>query len=137
MPEYSTLAESNLDTVIAEYTPLPRNSSAFQSEAQLEAEFIRMLSGQGYTYLKIHKPSDLAANLRKQLEALNHYHFSDSEWQTFFSDVIAKKSDGITGKIRKIQGRQEHIHALIQDDGMTKNIMLIDRKNIHRSWHFT
>ena len=133
MPEYSTLAESNLDTVIAEYTPLPRNSSAFQSEAQLEAEFIRMLSGQGYTYLKIHKPSDLAANLRKQLEALNHYHFSDSEWQTFFSDVIAKKSDGITGKIRKIQGRQEHIHALIQDDGMTKNIMLIDRKNIHRN----
>ena len=133
MPAFTTLAESNLDTVIAEYTPEPRNSSAFQSEAQLEAEFIRLLSEQGYTYLKIHTASDLKANLRIQLETLNHYTFSDSEWQSFFTDIIAKKSDGIKGKIRKIQDRNETTQALIQDNGMTKNITLIDKKNIHNN----
>ena len=131
MPAFSTVAESNLDTVIAEYTPAPRSSGSFQTEAQLEAEFIRLLSEQGYTYLKIHNEAALIANLRHQLETLNHYTFSEDEWQRFFTDVIAKKSDGITGKIRKLQ--EDYIHSLELDNGMTRNIALIDKQNIHRN----
>ena len=33
----------------------------------------------------------LIANLRRQLELLNDYTFSDSEWRTVFFDCIAGK----------------------------------------------
>ena len=49
---YSTIAESNEATVVAEYTPTKSKSSAYQSEADLEKEFIRLLSNQGYEYIQ-------------------------------------------------------------------------------------
>ena len=131
MPSYSTVAETNEDTVIAEYTPAQRSSDSFQTEADLEAEFIRMLIEQGYTYLKIRRESDLIMNLRRQLEALNDFTFSDEEWARFFTDVIARKSDGIIGKIEKVQ--KDNVHSLVRDDGISINIALIDKQHIHRN----
>ena len=58
----------------------------YQTEAQLEAEFIRMLQAQGYEYLQIHHEDELKNNLRKQLEKLNNYDFSNAEWERLISD---------------------------------------------------
>lgn len=52
----------------AEYTPDEIKATAYQSEAELENEFIRLLTTLGYEYLKINSEDELISNLRKQLE---------------------------------------------------------------------
>ncbi|MBD5093552.1 MAG: type I restriction endonuclease subunit R [Subdoligranulum sp.] len=128
---YNLIASSCESTVVAEYVPESARSDAYQSEAELEREFIRILAAQGYEYLDIHTETDLAANLRKQIERLNQYVFTDGEWEQFFSDCIANNNEGIVEKTRKIQ--TDHVQVLHRDNGMTKNISLIDKKNIHNN----
>lgn len=131
MPYFNIVAQTNENTVVTEYEPVRQRSDAYQSEAALEAEFIRMLCDQGYTYLPIHTEAELIANLRAQLEALNNYRFSDDEWKRFFAQCVANHNDHIVEKTAKIQ--EDFIQVLKRDDGMTKNILLIDRKNIHNN----
>lgn len=126
MSSYNIIAESNESTVVAEYTPDSSRSDSFQSEAALEKEFIRLLTEQGYEYLAIHNEAGLIANLRKQLELLNGYTFTDSEWKRFFSETIANANEGIAEKSRTIQ--TDHVKVLRRDDGTSKNIQLIDKK---------
>lgn len=68
MPYFNIVAESNKNTVVTEYEPVKTRSDQYQSEAALEQEFIRLLADQGYTYLPIHKESDLVSNIRAQLD---------------------------------------------------------------------
>lgn len=131
MSKYNLVMETNNSTVVAEYEPLKRKSDSYQSEAALEKEFIRMLQEQGYDYLEIHDADTLIKNLRNQLELLNNYNFSDSEWERFFNNCIANNNDGIVEKTRKIQ--EDHVQVLKKDDGTSKNIYLIDKKNIHNN----
>lgn len=118
-------------TVVAEYEPLKKKSDSYQSEAALENEFIKMLSEQGYEYLKINDSKGLISNLRTQLEILNDYKFSENEWDRFYKNSIANNNDGIVQKTKKIQ--EDHIQVLKKDDGTSKNIYLIDKKNIHNN----
>lgn len=106
-------------------------SDSYQREATLEQEFIRLLCGQGYEYLQIHIEKDLIHNLRNCLETLNHYQFSDTEWQQFFADSVANPNEHIMEKTRKIQ--EDFVQVLKRDNGSTKNIMLMDKKNIHNN----
>lgn len=131
MSKYNVVMETSNSTVVAEYEPLKRKSDSYQSEAALEHEFIRMLTEQGYDYLEIHEQDTLVKNLRTQLELLNNYKFSDSEWERFFNNNIANNNDGIVEKTRKIQ--EDHIQVLKKDDGTSKNIYLLDKKNIHNN----
>lgn len=131
MSKYNVVMETINSTVVAEYEPLKRKSDSYQSEAALEKEFIRMLTEQGYDYLEIHEQDALVTNLRKQLELLNNYKFTESEWERFFYDNIANNNDGIVEKTRKIQ--EDHIQVLKKDDGTSKNMYLLDKKNIHNN----
>ena len=131
MSFFNIVAATNEDTVVATYEPSKVRSDSYQSEAELEKEFIRLLCEQGYTYLPLHTEDELIANLRSQLEELNHYQFSDTEWQQFFSDVIANPNEHIPEKTRKIQ--EDNVQVLHRDDGSSKNITLIDKKNIHNN----
>lgn len=131
MSYFNIVAETNENTVVTEYTPVTKRSDAYQSEAALEAEFIRLLTEQGYEYLPIHSEEDLVLNLRRQLEKLNNYVFSDSEWKQFFSECVANKNEGIAEKTRKIQ--EDYVQVLHRDNGTTKNISLIDKKNVHNN----
>ena len=131
MSYFNIVAETSENTVVTEYTPVTKRSDAYQSEAALEAEFIRLLTEQGYEYLPIHSEADLILNLRRQLEKLNNYVFSDSEWKQFFSDCVANKNEGIAEKTRKIQ--EDYVQVLHRDNGTTKNISLIDKKNVHNN----
>ena len=103
MPYFNIVAQTSENTVVTEYEPVKARSDSYQSEAELEREFIRMLTEQGYEYLPIHSEAEMIANLRKKLEILNSYTFTDSEW------------------------------VLKREDGSTKNITLIDKKNIHNN----
>ncbi len=131
MAYFNIVAETNENTVVTEYKPAKVRSEGYQSEAALEKEFIRMLTEQGYEYLKIHAETDLIQNLRLQLEKLNNYSFTDNEWKRFFSDCIANANEGITEKTRKIQ--EDYVQVLKRDTGESKNIKLIDKNNVHNN----
>lgn len=109
MPYFNIVAQTNEDTVVTEYEPVKQKANSYQSEAELEKEFIRMLTGQGYEYLQIHQDKDLVDNLRKRLEILNDYRFSDTEWERFFKSSIANQNEGIVEKTRKIQEDNAHV----------------------------
>lgn len=131
MPYFNIVAQTNESTVVTEYEPVKAKSDSYQSEAELEREFIRMLQEQGYEYLQIHTEDDLIFNLRAKLEVLNNYTFSQREWDTFFAECIANKNEGIEDKARRIQ--EDYVQVLKRDDGTSKNISLIDKKNIHNN----
>ena len=134
MSIYNIIAEMPESTVVADFMEeygKRKKSDAYQSEAALEKEFIRLLTTQGYEYLSIHNEATLVSNLRLQLEKLNNYHFSDKEWKSFFGNCIANANEGIVEKTRKIQ--TDHVQVLTCDDGSSKNITLIDKKNIHNN----
>ena len=131
MSYFNIIAATTENTVVTSYEPVAKRSDSYQSEAALEREFIQMLTQQGYEYLPIHHEADLIANLRLQLEALNGYQFTDSEWEQFFTGAIANPNEHIVEKTRKVQ--EDFVQVLRRDDGTSKNISLIDKKNIHNN----
>ncbi len=122
---------SSESTVVAEFTPGPGSPSAYQSEAQLEKEFIGLLETQAYERLHFVSEAELVANLRTQLELLNSYRFSDAEWERFFKEKIASENEGIEEKTYRIQ--EDHVQVLVRDDSSVKNISLLDKANIHNN----
>ena len=132
MSIYNIVASTDEATVVAEYaTEYNVRPEKYQSEAELEREFIKQLTSQGYEYISVHNEASLIENLRKQLELLNDFTFTDSEWDKFFTECIANTNEGIVEKTRKIQ--DDHIQILKREDGTTKNIYLLDKKNIHNN----
>ncbi len=132
MSTYNIVASTDEATVVAEYlAEYNVRSEKYQSEAELEHEFIRLLASQGYEYLTIHNEAALIANLRRQLELLNGLTFTDGEWDRFFKECIANTNESIVEKTRKIQ--DDHVQILRREDGTTKNIYLLDKKNIHNN----
>ena len=132
MPYFNIVAETSENTVVTTYEPLPKRPEAYQSEAALEREFMKLLSEQGYEDKTIHSGDELVSNLRVQLERLNNYRFSDDEWKRFFTSAIANPNEHIVEKTRKIQ--EDNVQVLTRDNGTSKNITLIDKKNIHNNF---
>ncbi len=131
MAFFNIVAQSSESTVVSEYKPSSTRSEAYQSEADLEREFIKLLGEQSYEYINIKSEDDLIKNLRLKLEELNNYAFSDDEWKRFFNESIANTNEGIPEKTRKIQ--EDNVQILKTDAGFTKNITLIDKANIHNN----
>ena len=131
MPYFNIVAQTNENTVVTEYEPVKNRSDSYQSEAALEKELIRMLTEQGYTYLSIHSETELIGNLRACLEELNNYKFSDNEWDRFFNSNLSNPNDHIVEKTCMIQ--EDNVQVLKRDDGSSKNITLIDKKQVHNN----
>ncbi len=131
MPYFNIVAQTNENTVVTEYEPVKARSDSYQSEAALEKEFIRLLCEQGYEYLKIGTEKEIIGNLRRKLEELNNYQFSDTEWEQFFFNAVSNPNEHIAEKTRKVQ--EDYVQVLKRDDGSSKNIMLVDKKNIHNN----
>ncbi|MFP6345839.1 HsdR family type I site-specific deoxyribonuclease [Helicobacter pylori] len=128
---YETIAESNESTVVAQFHSDNEKKSAYESEAELERAFIALLEKQGYEFKKIHKEEELKDNLKEQLEKLNGHHFTPKEWGTLYFQFIANKNDDYKAKTKKIQ--EDPIFNLTLENGKTKNIKIIDKKNIHKN----
>ena len=131
MIKYNLVAENPESTVVSDYQAEYRTEKEYQSEAELERAFINLLTGQAYDYLPIHTEAELVANLRLQLEKLNDYTFTDTEWSRFFTGCIANPNAGIVDKTAIIQ--EDFIQLLTRDDGTVKNIYLLDKGNIHNN----
>jgi len=119
-------------TVVTEYVKEDIPVYTYQSEADLEREFIKNLQNQGYEYLNIHNEEELILNLKDKLEKLNNIIFSENEWERFFKEKIANKNESIIEKTRTIQ--EDYIKSFTRDNGTLVNISLIDKKNIHNNF---
>ena len=131
MSKFNIVVESSKATVVAEYTPSPRKADSYQSEAELEKELINNLQDQGYEYLRINSEAELIGNLQTQIEKLNNFEFSQGEWFRFFNEYIARPGDSIEDKTNRVQ--VDNVYSFRLDDGSTKNIKIIDKKNIHNN----
>lgn len=130
--QYKMVAENPQSTVVSDYEPRYRTAKQYQSEAEMEKEFIEQLQTQAYDYLSITSEKELIENLRHQLEKLNGYRFTDKEWTTFFKEKIANQNSGIVEKTAIVQ--DDYIQLLTREDGSTKNIYLLDKKDIHNNY---
>lgn len=133
MLEYSkVIAESNNFIVLDKYAKEWKVAESYQSEGDLEREFIQDLVNQGYEHSAGLKTMPaLQANVRTQLQALNGVEFSDAEWARFVESWLDKPSDGILDKTRKVH--DDHVHDFVFDDGRIQNIYLLDKKNLARN----
>ena len=128
---YEAIAVSSESTVVAEFVMEPGGGTAYQSEAELEHEFIARLQAQAYEYVQITSEAQLVANIRAQLEALNKITFSKAEWERFFAECVAGSNDTAEDKTRRIQ--EDHVQLLTRDDGSTQNVRLIDKTHVHNN----
>lgn len=132
MYEYKVVAESTNFIVLDKYVKQWQVSESYQSENDLEREFIKDLVNQGYEYLADMNSQDaLLANARVQLQTLNNVQFSDGEWLRFVETWLDRPSDGIIEKTRKIH--DDYVHDFVFDDGHIQNIYLLDKKNLPRN----
>jgi len=132
MSDYKTIAESKNFIVLDQYTKQYQVNESYQSEYDLEQEFIHDLQNQGYEYQpQLNNTQALLANVRVQLQVLNSVQFSDAEWQRFVETWFDKPSDGIVEKTRKIH--DDYIHDFVFDDGHIQNVYLLDKKNMARN----
>lgn len=126
------IAESNGFIVLDKYTQEWKVAESYQSEGDLEREFIQDMQNQGYEYAQgLNTPAKLLSNVREQLQALNSMQFLEGEWQRFVETYLDKPSDSIVDKTRKIH--DDYIHDFVFDDGHIQNIYLLDKKNIDRN----
>lgn len=132
MSEYKIIAQTDNSTVVSEYDASYKSAKKYQSEADLEKEFINILQNNGYEYTDIKNAGDLLSNLRKQLTKLNGYKFTDNEWKQILTKYLINKNESIVEKTHKIQ--EDFIYNLKRDNGETKNIYIIDKKNIHNNF---
>ena len=129
---YEPIAVSAESTVVAEFIPEPASATAYQSEAELEREFIKILQSQAYEYLPIttearpdrQPPRPAGGAERHQVQRRR----SGSASSGSGSPV---SNEGIVEKTVRIQ--EDYVQLLKRDDGTTKNITLIDKTNIHNN----
>ena len=131
MDDYKIIVEQEHQTVMAHYDIEPKPDGGYQSEAKLETALINQLMAQGYVYHIVHNEEGLLRNLREQLEALNEIRLSDSEWARLLP-MISNEQMNIRDKTEMLQGKG-YILALTLDNGLTKNIKLIDKQNIYNN----
>ncbi|MDR6600188.1 type I restriction enzyme R subunit [Achromobacter deleyi] len=132
MTDYKTIAESKNFIVLDQYAKQWKVAESYQSEGDLESEFIQDLLKQGYELSADLKTAEaMLANARTQLQSLNNVEFSDGEWARFVENWLDKPSDSIVDKTRKIH--DDHVHDFVFDDGRIQNIYLLDKRKLARN----
>ncbi|QKF64756.1 type I restriction endonuclease subunit R [Campylobacter corcagiensis] len=132
MQETKPIIESDNFIVLANYEKLPKNSTSYQSEKDLENEFIKDLETQGYERVSFLNLDEMKANLKTQIERLNGVKFSQSEWERFLYEYLDKQNDTFIDATRKIQ--IDHQHSFKFDNEKLENIKIIDKKEIHKNY---
>ena len=131
MDDYKIIVEQEHSTVMAHYDVEAKPDGGYQSEAKLEAEFIKQLQAQGYEYIHVKNEDGLLRNLRYQLELLNDVTLSETEWKRLLP-MISNEQMTIQDKTEMIQGKG-YVLNLVMDNGQAKNVKLIDKQNVYNN----
>ena len=125
---YKAILESDEMTVVSNYSPLNLDRTRYQSEAELEQDFINRLICNGYDYLTISSESELINNLRFQIEKLNKIKFSDDEWERLYTTHISNPNLSIIEKTTTVQ--KDEVKTIKLDNDSSINIKFFDKKDI-------
>ncbi len=131
MDDYKIIVEQEHQTVMAHYDVPEKPPGGYQSEYKLEEALINQLQSQGYELVKVQNEDGLLRNLRRQLELLNDLYLSDSEWNRLLP-MISNEQMSIQDKTEMLQGKG-YILNLMMDNGIKKNIKLIDKTNVYNN----
>lgn len=122
------VAETDHFIVLDKYEKIEQ-SSAYQTEADLEKELVADLANQGYEYrTDLNTQEKLLANVRRELQRLNNLTFSDGEWLRFVAEYLDKAGENLIDKTRKIH--HDYIYDFTFDDGRIENVRLLDKRNL-------
>ena len=127
----NTIAETSNFIILnsEDYQPILQSES-YQTEQQLEQEFIKDLENLGYEFCpNIKTPQQLLDNLKIQIENLNKVKFNSSEWQKFLNNFLDNPSDTLIEKTRKLQDKN-HFEYFRFDNGEEKNLYILDKENL-------
>lgn len=122
------ILEGDMLTVLSRYERQNNRRTHYQSEQELETEFINTLVLQGYGNPDIHTEAQLKNNLRVQQEALNNVTFTDAEWERYYTRVLANPNDTVETKTFKFH--KDYRHPFTFDDGREQNLVLIDKESL-------
>lgn len=126
------VAETNHFIVLDQYDKIDQSGAAYQTERDLENEFVRDLQAQGYEYRRdLNTHEKLLANVREQLQKLNAMVFSDGEWARFTAEYLDRPSENMIEKTRKVH--DDYVYDFVFDDGRIQNIYLFDKRNLARN----
>ncbi len=121
------IVDSNNFIILDKYTKQPVKQQCYQTEKELENEFIHDLVDQGYEFVYgINNSQAMLSNLQKQLERLNNVKFTEDEWSRFVEEYLLNKSNEKDDRSSKIHAN--HIYDFKFTNGELKNIYLIDKK---------
>ncbi len=126
MQETKPIIEADNYIVLANYEKLPKTQTSYQSEAELEDEFISDLIKQGYEKVKFSSLDEFYRNLKNQIEHLNSVKFNPNEWERFLNEYLDRPSDTLIEASRKIQ--ENYIYDFKFDNNELKNIKLLIKK---------
>lgn len=130
---YKIVSESDESTVVTEYIfNSDDRDGRYESEAELEDKLIKELESLAYEYIDIDNEEALIKNIRVQLEKLNDYKFTDTEWQDILKNHILNDIETIVDKAKKIH-LNDDTYVLYHKDGSFKNIKLIDRNDFGKN----
>lgn len=128
MKDYKPIAESKKFIVLDKFERIPQTGE-YQSEYNLEKEFINDLVNQGYEYLpNLNNTQKMLDNIRVQLQNLNKVEFTNAEWIRFCEEYLDKPNDNNIDQTRKIHN--DYIYDFVFDDGHIQNIYLLNKKVI-------
>lgn len=131
MQETKPIIETDNYIVLANYEKLPKTQTSYQSEAELEDDFISDLIKQGYEKVKFSSSDEFYRNLKNQIERLNSVKFNPNEWERFLNEYLDRPSDTLIEASRKIQ--ENYIYDFKFDNNELKNIKIIDKKDIYNN----
>ena len=131
MTELKPIAQTPNFIVLDKYEKIEQ-SHCFQSESDLEQEFVRDLQNQGYEYRPdLKTPEHLLANVRQCLQRLNKVEFTNSEWQRFLTEYLNKPNDTLIDKSRRLHEDERFAcYDFVFDNGKIQNIHLFDKDNL-------
>ncbi len=131
MLNITPITETNHFIVLDKYDKIEQVSS-YQTESEMEKEFISDLVAQGYEYrTDLNSHDKLLANVRTQLERLNNTTFSDGEWHRFVAEYLDKLSENMIEKTRKLH--DDSAYDFVFDNGRIQNIHLLDKTNLNNN----
>lgn len=79
----------------------------------------------------LNTPQKLLVNLKAQIEDLNKVSFSSNEWKRLCDEYLDKPNDTLIERTRKIH--DDFKYDFIFDNGVIKNIYLLDKVNLSRN----
>ncbi|KEZ24114.1 type I restriction endonuclease subunit R [Ureaplasma diversum] len=162
MKKTNPILEHSKGIILDEYEFINNTNTSYQSEKELEQQFINDLIKQGYEYIKydsselpsLTKASSelsipdlkfdeikyfydtLFVNLRNQIQRLNNITFNNDEWRRFLLEYLDSSSDTFVEKAKKLHNDGEYknvVHDFEFDSEELKNIIIFDKNNINNN----